>query len=37
MYDENGKPYLFKSGSDLKEELFAEVMADRFRSKFSRA
>lgn len=34
--DDNGKPYYIKSGSDLKEELFAEVMADRFRSKFSK-
>jgi hypothetical protein len=33
---ENGIYYI-KSGSDLKEELFVEVMSDRFRSRFSRA
>ena len=33
---ENGVYYI-KSGSDLKEELFVEVMSDRFRNTFSRA
>lgn len=36
-FDENGKPYYIKSGSDLKEEVFVEVMSDRFRNGFSRA